>query len=157
MLCDPLLFIVAIGWVFVSVELRPLTGPLSSTHVIHEWIWSSGGCDVDRGKPKDSEKNLSQCHSVHHKSHMDCPGREPENGKKRKCLSLRDNSRVVTKLCVIIRKALSVEITVAFICLKVTCFVAVQCVFSCQANHIAYYSHKDKALKVTSNVIDRAL
>jgi hypothetical protein len=27
--------------------------------------------DIDRGKPKCSRKNLSQCHFVHHKSHMD--------------------------------------------------------------------------------------
>jgi hypothetical protein len=27
--------------------------------------------EIDRGKPKYSEKNLSQFHFVHHKSHMD--------------------------------------------------------------------------------------
>jgi hypothetical protein len=27
--------------------------------------------EIDRGKPKYSAKNLSQCHSVHYKSHMD--------------------------------------------------------------------------------------
>jgi hypothetical protein len=26
--------------------------------------------EIDRGKPKYSEKKLSQCHFVHHKSHM---------------------------------------------------------------------------------------
>jgi hypothetical protein len=31
---------------------------------------SSGGMIVTR-KPKDLEKNLSQCHFVHHKYHMD--------------------------------------------------------------------------------------
>jgi hypothetical protein len=30
--------------------------------------------EIDRGKPKYSGKNLSQCHFVHYKSHMDRPG-----------------------------------------------------------------------------------
>jgi hypothetical protein len=27
--------------------------------------------EIERGKPKYSGKNLSQCHFVHHKSHME--------------------------------------------------------------------------------------
>jgi hypothetical protein len=33
---------------------------------------------TDRGNPKNSDKNLSQIHFVHHKSQMDCAVREPE-------------------------------------------------------------------------------
>jgi hypothetical protein len=33
--------------------------------------------DIDRGKSKDSEKNLSDCHFVHQKSHMKWPRCEP--------------------------------------------------------------------------------
>jgi hypothetical protein len=32
---------------------------------------NDGGVIFLREKPKISEKNLSQCHFVHHKSHMD--------------------------------------------------------------------------------------
>jgi hypothetical protein len=34
-----------------------------------EWSW--------QGKQKDSNRNLSQCHFVHHKFYMDCSGLEP--------------------------------------------------------------------------------
>jgi hypothetical protein len=30
--------------------------------------------DIDRGKLKDSEKNLSHCHFVHYKFHINCTG-----------------------------------------------------------------------------------
>jgi len=33
--------------------------------------------NTDRGKRKYWEKNLSQCHFVHHAPHMDCPGTKP--------------------------------------------------------------------------------
>jgi hypothetical protein len=42
------------------------------------WVWrATVEWYIDRGKPKDSEKNLSQCHLVCHKSHMDWPRCEP--------------------------------------------------------------------------------
>jgi hypothetical protein len=57
------------GLDYVS-ELLPLTDILFIPQMIHEYgerRWN----DIGRGKPKNSEKNLSQCHCVHHKSHID--------------------------------------------------------------------------------------
>jgi hypothetical protein len=51
-------------------ELRPPSGLFFVLQMIHAYgqpRWN----DIDRGKPKNSERNLSQCHFVHHKFHMD--------------------------------------------------------------------------------------
>jgi hypothetical protein len=40
-------------------------------------MWNPRWNDIDRGKPKDSEKNLSQYHFVYHKSHWIDPGANP--------------------------------------------------------------------------------
>jgi hypothetical protein len=54
-------------------ELRPPTGILLIPQMICEYRVSWWN-DIDRGIPKNSERNLSQCQFVHHKSHMDwCP------------------------------------------------------------------------------------
>jgi len=39
---------------------------------IEQW-WNA----TDKGKPNYWEKNLSQCHLLDHKFHVDCPGIEP--------------------------------------------------------------------------------
>jgi hypothetical protein len=61
----------SMGWSYVS-ELRPQTGLFFFPQVIYEYgerRWN----DTDRGKRKGSDRNLSQCHFVHHKSYMDSP------------------------------------------------------------------------------------
>jgi hypothetical protein len=41
------------------------------------WVWRATVEWWWQGKPKNSEKNLSQCHFAHHKPYADWPGREP--------------------------------------------------------------------------------
>jgi hypothetical protein len=51
-------------------ELRPPTGLLFFAQMmIYEYAVLVED-DTDRGKPKNLVKNLSQCHFVHHKFHM---------------------------------------------------------------------------------------
>jgi hypothetical protein len=64
------------------------TGLLSVLRWVKGWMkelffqfsekWSQRWKDIDRGKPKNSEKNLSQCHLVHHKSHWIDLGTNPD-------------------------------------------------------------------------------
>jgi hypothetical protein len=57
--------------------LRLPTGLLFILRVIYECgelKWN----DIDRGKSKNWNKSLSQCHYFHHIYHMDRPEREPE-------------------------------------------------------------------------------
>jgi hypothetical protein len=53
----------------------PPTGLLFISQMMYE-CGESRWNDIDRGKPKNSEKNLFHCHFVDHKSHMDSSGRE---------------------------------------------------------------------------------
>jgi hypothetical protein len=39
--------------------------------------------DTERGKPKYTEKNLSQCHFIHHKFHVDWPGIELDTPRQK--------------------------------------------------------------------------
>jgi hypothetical protein len=67
--------IVAVGRKCVSVEVRPLTWLWPSSR----WYMSSTELqwnNTDRKKPKDSEKSLSHCHFLQHKSHINFTGRE---------------------------------------------------------------------------------
>jgi hypothetical protein len=52
------------------LEQRSPTGLLSTREMICEY-GESWWNDTDRGNPKILKRNMSQCHRVHYKSHMD--------------------------------------------------------------------------------------
>jgi hypothetical protein len=55
--------------VFEGSQVSPSYKSSMMIKVTMEYWWN----DINEGKPKYSEKNLSQCHLFRHESHMDCP------------------------------------------------------------------------------------
>jgi hypothetical protein len=61
-------------------------------------MWSLRWNDIDRGKPKDSEKNLSQCNFVHHKSQwIDQGANQGRRGERPATNLLSSNSKGMPK------------------------------------------------------------
>jgi hypothetical protein len=52
-------------------------GPNVQPQIIHKWIWCNNGMILMGEELKDSEKNLSRCLCIHHKSYMDWPVHKP--------------------------------------------------------------------------------
>jgi hypothetical protein len=68
-----------VAWLFISTGRDCLcttatSGLLFTPQVMYEYEVPRSN---DREEPKNSKKNLCQCQFIHHKSHVDGPGREP--------------------------------------------------------------------------------
>jgi hypothetical protein len=66
-----IIIIIGIGWDYVC------TGPMSNPQMIYQWTWSSGWMILTGEARSTRGRTLSQCHSVHHKTHINWPGVQP--------------------------------------------------------------------------------
>jgi hypothetical protein len=66
---------------FVTLDDNVLLGQghRASHEVVVDEKEERGRMMISRGKLKNSEKNLLQCHFVHHECHFKSPGVEPES------------------------------------------------------------------------------
>jgi hypothetical protein len=60
-------------WTVTCCLARAFAHLMGRRYMSMEQWWN----DIDRAKRKNSEKNLSQCHFVHYKFHVDWPGDKP--------------------------------------------------------------------------------
>jgi hypothetical protein len=78
--CYTLLLLLLLWGDTVSLWNWVANGPI--VHPPHmAQVWN----DIDGSKPKDSEKSLFWWLFFHHKSHMDCPGRDPGPSRWEAC------------------------------------------------------------------------
>jgi hypothetical protein len=85
------------------------------------------------GKPEElGGKNLSQCHFVHHKSHMDSPGSNPGLRSGRPAANrLSHGTALFRRYCSIVREITS---------LKLSANAPVTSIFFCSATFLAFIS-----------------
>jgi hypothetical protein len=63
---------------------------------MNQQVWCIGGYDTDRGNPKYLDKNLSQCHFVHHSHGRTYLGSNPGLRGERRATNRLSHSTAIT-------------------------------------------------------------